>query len=343
MRDVIIVGAGPVGLYLASLLEKKLKVLVLDKNPVFGRKADSGLYSTHLKEFLPLQKEWIEHEVSTAKLHSPSGEEVVVKKSSTAAYVVDREKFTVWLAKQVNSPIHLKTTVKEISITDIVTIKTNSGSFKSRLLVGCDGASSLVRKHFGVKPQQLLNGLIAITKEENHHPWVDLYFDKTLINDGFFWKIPRGKTTEYGALGKNVNYHDLEHFFKIKKYEKRAAFMNLGLFKTFFPHTILVGEAAGQVKPWSLGGIIFGFSCSQIARDIIFKAFERKDFSEAMLKKYDDAWKKKIGKTIRMGMFFRNQFEKMDNPQMDSYFRTFKKIPLLSRLDMDFPAFELFG
>ncbi|MBI4020989.1 MAG: NAD(P)/FAD-dependent oxidoreductase [Candidatus Aenigmarchaeota archaeon] len=343
MYDVIIVGGGPIGLYLAHLLEARLDVLVLDKNAAFGRKADSGLYSTNLEQFIPIDRSWVEHEVRAAVLHAPSGEVIALKKPRTAAYVADRERFTAWLAKRVQSPVKQRARVTGLSFGKTVTVTTTAGTFEGKVVIGCDGASSIVRKHLGVQPAEILNGLIAITQEKNLDPQVDLYFDKDRIRDGFFWKIPRGHTTEYGALGKNVHYRDLEAFFTIKDYERRAAFMNLGLFPTAFDRAILVGEAAGQVKPWSLGGIIFGFTCATLARDVLFEAFTKQDFSAAFLQRYDQRWKKKIGTTIRAGMLFRGMYVKMDNATLDSWFRRIKRIPFLGRLDMDFPALDVFG
>ena len=337
-KDVIIVGGGPVGLYLASLL--KGDVLVLERSPLVGNKADSGLYSTNLDNFLEIDEKCVEHRVTGAVLHSKN-ETIEVRKSTTAAYVADRQKFTAALYEKVKDKVLLQAAVKEIKIKDKVAVETNKGRFESKLLVGCDGASSIVRKHFGIQPKELLNGIIGITNEEDHSPQVDLYFDKSLINDGFFWKIPRGATTEYGALGKNVNFPLLEKFFKIKNYEKRAAPLNLGLFQTAFPRTILLGDAAGQVKPWSAGGIVYGFTCAQIAAKILGEALEKNDFSEQFLKTYDQEWKKKIGGPIRTGLLFRDLFIKMDNPKLDSTFRILRKLPL-SKMDMDFPDFGQF-
>ena len=331
------------GLYLASLLEKQLDVLVLDRNQALGKKADSGLYSANLSGFIPIEKGWVEHEVTGARLHSPGGKVLELNKPSTAAYVVDRERFTKWLAGRVKSRIVLGARVTCLEIGDTVKVTTTRGTFESKLLVGCDGASSIVRKHFSAKPKEIINGIIALKSEKNNDTQLDIHFDKNIIQDGFFWKIPRGKSTEYGALGKNVRYSDLENFFKIADYEKTAAFMNLGLFPTAFPRTILVGEAAGHVKPWSGGGIIFGFTCSQIARDVIFEAFQKGDFSEGFLKSYDELWKKKIGGTIKLGLHLRDFFIKMDNQILESYFTKFKKLPFLDRMDMDFPKLELLG
>ncbi len=342
MHDVVIVGAGAVGLYLSGLL-KGMNVVVLDKNKEIGKKADSGLYSANLRKFVPLDKKWTEHKIVSANLHSPEGEIIELKKQSTAAYVVDRERFTRWLAGRSGGEIRLNVSVNSVDIKDRVVIKTNRGVLESRMLIGCDGANSAVRRHFGVQPEEIINGIIGITKERNRNTFVDLFFDKKRINDGFFWKIPRGETTEYGALGKNVNYRHLEGYFGIRDYEKRAAFMNVGLIKTFFHRALLVGEAACQVKPWSCGGVIYGFTCAGIARDVIMEAFECGDFSENFLKKYDDMWKERLGKAIKLGMMFRKKLKESDNARLESYFRWGKRLGFLNKLDMDFPQAGVFG
>jgi len=119
--------------------------------------------------------------------------------------------------------------------------------------------------------------------------------------------------------------------------------MNLGLIKTNFPRTLLVGEAACQVKPWSCGGIIYGFTCAKIARDVVFEAFKKKDFSEDFLGKYDETWKAEIGKNISIGIGLREMLKDMNNEKLDNLFRKLNSMEVIQRMDMDFPSLELFG
>lgn len=339
MYDVIIVGAGPVGLYTANILEKNLKVLVLERAREIGKKACSGLYSSNLHKIIKFDKNWIEHKVKGARFHSPLGTTIYVRKSGVAAYVVDREAFNNGLAKRVKSKIIKNCTVKSIGIKDHVTCHTTKGVYEAKLIIGCDGASSVVRKHFGEEPKEIVNGLIAMVKKKNLSDSVDLWFDAKKLPDGFYWKIPRGKTIEYGMLGSKVTYTDLEKFFKIKKYEKHAAFIPIGPCKTYFDRALLIGDAAGITKPWSGGGIMYGFVCAQVARDVIFDAFEAEDFSEKNLRAYETGWKKILGRNIMIGMSFRWIFRRINNRFLDILFKLFQKMKN-SKKDMDFPVLD---
>ena len=87
--------------------------------------------------------------------------------------------------------------------------------------------------------------------------------------------------------------------------------MNLGLIKTAFQQTLLVGESACQVKPWSCGGVVYGFACADIARDVILEAFRKQDFSEQVLSRYDREWKAELGGNISLGMTIRSMLKQM--------------------------------
>ena len=268
MHDVAIVGAGPVGLYLSSLL-KGLDVVVLDRNKDIGKKADSGLYSRNLEKFIPMNQDWVEHKVTSARLHSPSGQEIELKKPSTAAYVVDREAFTKWLAGRSEAEIKLKTTVNSISITDRVSMNTSNGTIESKMVVGCDGANSIVRSHFGIRPKEMLNGIIGITEETNDDSFVDLFFDKECISDGFFWKIPRGSRVEYGIMEEQkVARGMLDEFCEklgVKIEGLQAWPIPSGMIISDNPQvTLCGGDACGLTKPWSGGGVIWSLTAANI-------------------------------------------------------------------------------
>ena len=340
MFDVIIAGAGPSGLYAARCCEKAgLSVLVLEEHARIGNPCHcSGLISKNLDMFIRPDKIWIEHEVKGAIIHSPNRKKLKVKKPHPVAYVVNRTKFDQFLASKVKSEIKLKSGIESFNVTDNgVVVKSGSKTFKSKVLLGCDGSDSFVRKSMNVKPKETLNGIIAIIDEKNTSEFVELWFDKNVC-DGFLWKIPRGKTTEYGMLGTVVKFSQLESFFKLKtQYKKYAGLIPLGPPKTYFNRVMLVGDAAAHVKPWSCGGVIYSLITAQIAAEVVKQAKEANNFSEKFLKKYEQEWKRKIGSRIKAGMIARRVFKKMNNAQINLAISSAKGLGfLMNKLDMDF-------
>lgn len=337
MYDVVIVGAGPVGLYTAKLLEGLgLKIVVFEEHQEVGKPVQcSGLISANLDKLMKVKENWVEHKVRKAVLHF-GDQKIRLEKKQAAAYVINRGKFDKFLADQVKSEIMFGTKVDSVEISkNCAEIKSGKNIIKSKMVLGCDGPNSVVARSMGVKPAEILNGLIAIEQKADISDNVDLWFDKEKLPDGFFWRIPRGAAVEYGMLGKNVKFADLENFFKIKNYEKRAGLIPMGPPKTYFDRVLLIGDAAGMTKPWSGGGIIYGLTASAIAYEVVREAFEKNDFSEDFLKKYEDGWKSVFGRQIFLGMSMRRVYKKLGKTHID-FFTGLVKNMNFNWLDMDF-------
>jgi digeranylgeranylglycerophospholipid reductase len=339
MFDIVVVGAGPVGLYTAKLCEDMgYRAVVLEEHGKIGEPLKcSGLISRNIERFFPGIREWgvVENEVDSAVLHSPKGELVLKKKD--AAYVIDRPKFDRKLGSMVKSEILFGRRAGSVVVRkDRVEVNTEKGKVEGKVVMGCDGANSVVAKGLCVKPREKIKGLIGITKEKANSKNVDLYFDKEKLRDGFFWKIPRGRKLEYGVLGRDVKFDDLEKFFGIREYERFAGLIPVGsVKKSYFNRILLVGDAAGQVKPWSGGGVIYGLASARIASSVIRKAFESNDFSENVLKEYETRWRSKMGKQIGFGLLLRRILRAVNNTQLEMLLKTGKLVDF-GRMDMDF-------
>jgi digeranylgeranylglycerophospholipid reductase len=90
--------------------------------------------------------------------------------------------------------------------------------------------------------------------------------------------------------------------------------------RTFGERVLVVGEAAGQVKTTTGGGVFFGLVCAEIASNIVDQSFKDDDFSDKKLSLYEKQWKAQIGTEIRLGAVARNFCGKLKDQQVEKIF-----------------------
>jgi hypothetical protein len=91
--------------------------------------------------------------------------------------------------------------------------------------------------------------------------------------------------------------------------------------RTYADRLVAVGDAAGQVKPTSGGGIYYGMLCAEVAAEVLAEGLRRDDLSARFLSRYERAWRGRIGAEIRAGRLFRRIFERMTGEEIDAVFR----------------------
>jgi flavin-dependent dehydrogenase len=101
--------------------------------------------------------------------------------------------------------------------------------------------------------------------------------------------------------------------------------------------TVLVGDAAGQVKPLTGGGIVWGIRCADIAAKAIEYAFDANRFDSFFWKtEYERKWQAAIGKEMKRQLVVRNFYSKMSNEQINSAFEIVKpQLERTSEFDYD--------
>jgi flavin-dependent dehydrogenase len=92
--------------------------------------------------------------------------------------------------------------------------------------------------------------------------------------------------------------------------------------KTYGDRVLVVGDAAGQVKPTSGGGIYYGLLCAGIAADTLHRALENADLSAGMLYSYEREWRRLLGTELLIGYWSRKLFERLSDRALDRMFRT---------------------
>ncbi|MBI1971958.1 MAG: NAD(P)/FAD-dependent oxidoreductase [Candidatus Aenigmarchaeota archaeon] len=329
--DVVVIGGGSAGLNTAINCSRAgLNVAVVEEHGKIGfPRHCSGLYSTRFLSLMPVRDEYYEHEVSGARFHPPSGKTIELARKERVAFVINRELLDGYLGKltkEAGANVISNARVSDLSTEPGATcVTTDKGVLTTKLICGADGSNSFVRRKLGIEPPNKLHGIMAITSEQDYSDCVDLYFDNRLYPGFFAWKIPRGKTIEYGIAGEigpnNVqNFNSFLAKFSVTKYELSSGVIPFGFQKSYADKILLVGDAAAQVKPLTGGGVIYGAICAQAAAQVFAEAVQKNRLDEKFLSRYQNLWRGRIGKGIARGLLIRKIYGGMPNSVIDASF-----------------------
>jgi flavin-dependent dehydrogenase len=108
---------------------------------------------------------------------------------------------------------------------------------------------------------------------------------------------------------------------------------------------LIVGDAAGQVKPTSGGGIYPGTLCAKIAGTVAAEAAARGNTSKDALMEYDTRWRSEIGRELETGLRIREGFNKLSDDDLNYMIRALddeRTLDIISKYgDMDHPSIVL--
>ena len=103
---------------------------------------------------------------------------------------------------------------------------------------------------------------------------------------------------------------------------------------------MVVGDAAGQVKPTSGGGIYTGALCAKIAGKVAASLDE--DASAGNLQQYEKQWKASIGKELNIGMKIHDFIKGLSDSELDELLCAMNTPPIVNTIreygDMDHPS-----
>ena len=230
-----------------------------------------------------------------------------------------------------------------------VLMKTSKRKLRAKILIGCDGPLSLVARSFGIKNKLLYGTQIRVKSSFNQNEAV-MFFDPRW-KELFGWIVPEGSNNIYRiglASSKNININFKNFLNKlcinsVEKIDQQGGLIPCGVMnKLAFDNVLLLGDAAGQVKATTGGGIIMLLIAAKYASYCIQKCFDLDDYSKKSIKiYYEKPCLSSIGKQIRLHYLIRLIFEKFSNYDFETFFQIVKssKIEEIISLygDMDFP------
>ena len=327
--DVVIAGGSISGLMAAREIAKKgHSVLVLEEGFESGTPDHcGGLVSKsalHELGIEPTQKTF-DSMINSALIYSPSGKHIEINSEKQKVVVINRRELDKQVARQAEqsgAEIRVKTGFKEKTKHGV---RTSVDEIGCKILVDCRGVSALINNQ--------RDGILLSAQYEVYADWiedgkVEVYFDQIKYPGFFAWIIPSGNGMgKVGIAGKEINVSNMmEEFLRNKGRCStiRKIFAPIwvkGPIKNFVSdNTVIAGDAAGQSKPTTAGGI---YSCGMggiFAGNAITKYLEKNEYSQ--LQQYQKSWHDKFGKEFEQQSLARKILQRVDNKTIDMVFDT---------------------
>ena len=164
---------------------------------------------------------------------------------------------------------------------------------------------------------------------------VEIYFGREIAPGFFAWLVP---TSPHRALVGLLSRHSPGLYLgklmssllaqgKIVSPEVELSYGGISLkplIRTYSNRMLVVGGAAGQVKPTTGGGIYYGLLSADMAANTLQRALETNDLSTRSLAEYERMWKAKLGRELRIGYWARKLYERLSDRQIDRIFGIIK-------------------
>lgn len=327
----------------------------------------TGVIGTEAFERFDLPLDSILTKIREFTFVSPSGIRLEYIHPDEFVYVVDRERFDKGIFQlAIHRGVEAKLGQKVQEIREdgkTVILKSGGNRYRSRTVVIATGINSAhcpacpssqidTGKERGIMRcgadyelqhsagiggvKNFILGAQTIMPVSTSDSTVEIHIGQKIAPGSFAWVVPIGYgKARVGLLTEKKSKYWLRQFienrlgYKIldtdRIREKPIAFGTIE--KSVNSRVLVVGEAAGQVKTTTGGGIFYGLLGSEIAADILTKALRG---NIDCLVEYEQRWRGLLEEEIFMGQHIREIARKVDDETLDRLFNRVKRSRLLT-------------
>jgi digeranylgeranylglycerophospholipid reductase len=329
--DVLIAGGSVSGLLAArEIAAGGISVAVLEEDTEIGTPEHCGglvsIAGTRNLGIVPDANTIMNDKIARAKIFSPSScFEISAEKQNVM--VLDRRAFDKQIAFQAQkkgAEIRVKCSMWSFVKDSLeYVVKTSEGDLTCKYFIDARGVSSIISRS--------REGILQSAQYEVYAPWIERDTIEVALDSerypGFFaWIIPtdqgRGKV---GVAGRGINaartlqsYIDSKGRYSVVRKIYAPIWVNGPLRNFVSDRMIIVGDAAGQSKPTTGGGI---YSCGMggllAGRAVAEAAGNKDDDKQLLLRQYENNWLSMFKAEFEKMLLARRLLERLDNKAID--------------------------
>ena len=369
--DVVVVGAGPVGSTAARYAAiNGASVLLIEEHSSIGTPVGcTGLLSKRAISECDVKacEDFVLNSVRGAFVHSPDGTYLPIDGKETKAYVVSRKMFDRGLAEMaVDEGVDILLRTRAVGLETYTSCQRltvihngRAETIEAGVIIAADGVKGNISRMAGLgQVKKVLSGVqIEAPYVSKDTDFVEVFPGSSA--PGFFaWTVPVSDTISRIGVAVEPGYenHALGYLKTLtgsnmsisSRYVDSMLDLVMGgiplgpLEKTAGEGVIVVGDAAGQTKPTSGGGIYTGALCAKIAGKVAARATAEGDVTQKSLMQYDRIWRSKISRELGIGMKIHEFLGKISDEELSELLGSMNTPQMLELIteygDMDHPS-----
>ena len=345
MYDVVVIGGGLVGSYVAyRLAGMGYGVVVLEKHKQSGeRVCCTGIISQECVDSFVIDKSVVLRQANSARLFSPSGKLLRLWREETQASIIDRPALDRAMAERAQGKgaeyrlcsLATDLEVGARGVTVKATCQGERADLEARVVVIATGFNPKFTDGLGLGK---IGDFVIGAQAEAELCGVDeieVYFGQKIAPGFFAWLVP--VSSQKALVGLLVRRNpglylgrlmmSLLSQGKVVSAEIKPIYGGIPLKplpKTYGERLVVVGDAAGQVKPTTGGGIYFGLLSAEIAADTLHRGLTNDTLSARYLADYERRWRQKLGRELEIDYYTRKFYERLSDQQIDKMFDIIK-------------------